>query len=255
MPFTYRMDFVEGYLRRLGVARIDRPDAAALTVLHEAHLERIPFENLDVAFGADASLDPAALAEKMLDRGRGGFCYELNGLFARLLTELGYDVVLLAAGVGSGPPLDHLALRVTCADGARLLADVGFGAHSRRPLRWEFGVDQDDPDGTFRLDERGADVAVSAGSEVEYTLELHPRELSDFTAMAWYQQHSPASHFTTGTVCTRTTPDGRVTIHETTLTVTGNGEKHETVLADDAAVLAAYREHFGMSFDRVPRLR
>jgi N-hydroxyarylamine O-acetyltransferase len=77
---------VATYLDRLGLPRTVAPMPEALRTLHLAHLEQIPFENLSVALGEPVDLDPQALATKVLGRGRGGFCYELNGLFAHLLT-------------------------------------------------------------------------------------------------------------------------------------------------------------------------
>lgn len=178
------MTLVDVYLDRLGLPRPDRPDAAALCRLHAAHLECVPFENLSIALGEAISPDRDVLAEKVLGGGRGGFCYELNGLFAHLLTALDYNVTLLAARVHTGdrygPPLDHLALRVGCVYGSDWLADVGFGAHSRYPLRLGFGVDQADPDGVFRVEEGvGGDVTVGKDGVVQYRLEMHPRELAD----------------------------------------------------------------------------
>ena len=130
--------FVDACLRRLGVEARGRADLTWLRELHAAHLLRVPFENLSIHLGEPVSLDEDALLAKLVDRRRGGFCYELNGLFARLLENLGYHVTLLGArvwtGQGFGPPLDHLALMVATADGAdRWLADVGFGDNSVYP--------------------------------------------------------------------------------------------------------------------------
>ncbi len=251
--------FVDSYLDRLGMDGAVAPDPEALRHLHAAHLERVPFENLSIALGEPISLEPEALAEKILDRRRGGFCYELNGLFAELLSAIGYGVTRLAArvwtGDGYGPPLDHLALLVGCSDGTEWLADVGFGDHSRWPLRVAFGVEQHDPDGTFRLEESHGDLTVTKDGANQYRLERHPRELTDFQAMCWYQEHSPSSHFTANAICSRSTPGGRISLREDSLIVTTDDQKRETKLADDRAILSAYREHFGIELDRVPRLR
>ena len=86
--------------------------------MHRAHLLAVPFENLDIHLGRPISLDQDALFGKIVTRRRGGFCYELNGLFALLLRELGFEVTLLSAGVaradgGFGPEFDHLTLLVS----------------------------------------------------------------------------------------------------------------------------------------------
>jgi hypothetical protein len=96
---------VATYLDRLGLPRSAAALPEALRTLHLAHLEQIPFENLSVALGEPVDLDLEVLAAKVLGRGRGGFCYELNGLFAHLLTALGYRVTLLAARVWTGQPV------------------------------------------------------------------------------------------------------------------------------------------------------
>lgn len=252
---------VTSYLDRLGVPRPPEPTAEALRALHVAHLERIPFENLDVAIGRPVELGVDALVAKVLDRGRGGFCYELNGLFAHLLTALGYRVTLLAARVWTGeawgPPFDHLALRVRTADGTEWLADVGFGEHSRFPLRADDEGDQDDPNGRFRsVAAGGGDLDVLRDDAPQYRLEAHPRALADFTAMSWYQTHSPASHFTRSTVCSRQTPQGRVSISGRALIETESGARTKTELATDAELADAYAAHFAFRLtpDEVERI-
>jgi arylamine N-acetyltransferase len=126
----------DAYLDRIGFdnQRPPVPDAATLRALHRAHLLTVPFENLDIHLGRPIVLDLAALERKLVGERRGGFCYELNGTFAALLRQLGYEVWLLEArvrtseGQGFGPPFDHLLLRVRCQDGPEeWLADVGFG--------------------------------------------------------------------------------------------------------------------------------
>lgn len=120
---------------RLDYSGSRTPDAQTLRAVHRAHLYAVPFENLDITLGRPISLDRDAVFEKIVTRRRGGFCYELNGLFARLLWALGFRVTLLAARDshedGSfGPEFDHRTLRVTCpGDGDQIpwLADVGWG--------------------------------------------------------------------------------------------------------------------------------
>ena len=242
---------VATYLDRLGLPRPAAATPEALRALHVAHLEQIPFENLSVALGEPVDLDLDALAAKILGRGRGGFCYELNGLFAHLLTALGYRVTLLAArawtGERWGPPLDHLTLRVICADGTHWLADVGFGEHSRLPLRAHERGEQHDPNGRFRLDTPDGgdrDTDVLRDDEPQYRIEPHPRALADFTAMSWYQTHSPHSHFTRSTICSRQTAHGRVSISGSKLIQTEHGLRTETELPDTATLADAYTRHF-----------
>src|SRR5689334_21580804 len=108
---------VQAYLHRIGYHGGLEPTAANLRDLHRAHRVAVPFENLDIHVGRPIVLDQDALFDKIVTRRRGGFCYELNGLFAVLLRALGFDVALLSAGVaradgGFGPEFDHLTLLV-----------------------------------------------------------------------------------------------------------------------------------------------
>jgi N-hydroxyarylamine O-acetyltransferase len=88
---------VDAYLRRLGSTRPAGRSAADLATLHRAHLLTVPFEDLDIHRGVPIDLDLDAIYDKVVRRRRGGFCYENNGLFAGLLTELGFDVTLVSA--------------------------------------------------------------------------------------------------------------------------------------------------------------
>jgi N-hydroxyarylamine O-acetyltransferase len=248
---------VGAYLQRIGVTRPAAADAAALRVLHRAHLLAVPFENLSIHLSEPISLADDDLIDKIVNRRRGGFCYELNGAFALLLEALGAHVQRAAARVYGpdelGPPFDHLALIVHLADGSGpWLADVGFGSHSSYPLLLESRQEQADPGGTFLLaDAADADLDVYKDGQPQYRLELRERVLTDFVPTCWWQQTSPQSHFTRSTICSRLTAGGRITISGRTLIRTNGETRDEQELPGDA-VLAAYREHFGISLDRVP---
>jgi N-hydroxyarylamine O-acetyltransferase len=248
---------VDAYLARIGAARPARADAAALRELQLRHLLSVPFENLSIHLGEPIVLEPGALRDKLLRRRRGGFCYELNGAFAELLSALGFQVTLLAARVfgdgGPGPPFDHLALRVDGAGDGPWLADVGFGRHSSYPLRLDTGADQADPGGTFRVVETAdGDLDVLRDGQPQYRAEQRPRSLGDFEPTCWWQQTSPRSHFTRSLVCSLLTEHGRVTLSDRTLIQTTGEHREERTLAGDAEVLDAYRAHFGIVLDRLP---
>jgi N-hydroxyarylamine O-acetyltransferase len=248
------------YLRRIGAERPGSADAAALRTLHRLHQLAVPFENLSIHLGEPILLDDGDLIDKIVRRRRGGFCYELNGAFALLLEALGFEVRRVAARVfgtgGLGPPFDHLALIVTAADGSGpWLADVGYGSHSTFPLRFEAGKHQDDPAGQFLLaGADGGDVDVLKDGEPQYRLERRRRDLDDFVPTCWWQQTSPRSHFTQGLICSLLTAHGRVSLSGRTLITTTGGTRTEVELGTDESVLAAYREHFGIELDQVPRV-
>lgn len=249
------MDRLDGYLERLGVARPDRADDETLRLLQYRHQLTVPFENLGIHLGEDIELSESALLSKLVDRRRGGFWYELNGAFAALLSGLGYPVELMAArvllGGQTGPPYDHLVLRV-----GDWLVDVGFGAHAHYPLRIDMSGEQVDPGGTFeaRTTEQG-DLLVDKDGQPTYVCETRPRELADFEIGAWWNRTSPKSHFTRSLVCSRLTETGRISLSGRRLVHTVDGSRTEHTLADDADVLAAYREHFGIELDQVPEVR
>jgi N-hydroxyarylamine O-acetyltransferase len=249
---------VRAYLDRIGAQRPGVLDEAALRALHRAHLMTTPFENLSIHLNEPISLAEADLVSKIIARRRGGFCYELNGAFGLLLEGLGADVVRVAARVYGdgrlGPPFDHLALIADLpGDSGQWLADVGFGSHSTYPLRLDLGPQQDDPAGAFTLADAGAgDVDVLKDGQPQYRIERRERSLEDFVPTCWWQQTSPASHFTQGTICSRLTEDGRISVSGRTLIRTTGRSRTEEQLHTDDAVLAAYRNHFGIVLDQVP---
>jgi N-hydroxyarylamine O-acetyltransferase len=247
------------YLSRIGASRPVACDADALRDLHAAHLFAVPFENLSIHLGEPITLDEQSLIRKVVDHRRGGFCYELNGAFAHLLVSLGFEVELLAARVffgpeTLGPPFDHLLLRVNLPE--PWFVDVGFGEHSLGPLRVEPGLEQTDPRGIFEIVERTPwDIDVLKDGAPQYRVERRPRDIDDFRAMCWYNQHSPESHFTRTLVCSIATPTGRVTLSGRTLITTFGDTRTETLLTGDAEILDTYRKQFGVDLDRVPILQ
>ncbi len=244
---------VTDYLERIGYRGDLTPTEPVLRALHRAHLFAVPFENLDIGRGVPIQLDPAALFVKIVTRRRGGFCYELNGLFAELLRALGFRVTLLSAGVaneagGFGPDFDHLTLRVDLD--RPWLADVGFGDSFRDPLRLDTEAIQTQPDGSYRLvsDRQHRLLARVDGDREKphYRFGLEPRAISDFAGMCQYHQTSPLSHFTQKRVCTLATPEGWVTLSERRLIHTRAGTREERALADEDAVTAALWTYFGV---------
>ena len=122
---------LDAYLNRVGHIGAVRPDLATFKAIHRAHINSLTYENLDVQFGVPISRDPAAIFDKIVARGRGGWCYEMNGLLAWALDEVGFDVTRLAGAVmrdvaGDGVIGNHLVLLVRI-DGEDWIGDAGFG--------------------------------------------------------------------------------------------------------------------------------
>ncbi|OJH35195.1 hypothetical protein BON30_39760 [Cystobacter ferrugineus] len=226
-----------------------------LRALHRRHIETIPFENLDIHSRRPIVLDEAAFFEKIIRRRRGGFCYELNGLFAALLRALGFQVSYLSGRVSSdgardtGPEFDHLLLEVTWQ--GSWLVDVGFGDAFAEPLplapgRW---VSQEK---MFHLEQRGEDdwalwQEQSTGRwRLLYGFSRVPRRLEEFSEMCLYHQTSPDSVFHKNRLCTRKTDTGRVTLSGTKLIITQQGQRLVRTLAVAEDVERALLEYFGI---------
>jgi N-hydroxyarylamine O-acetyltransferase len=246
-------------------AAAPEPSLATLRALHKSHLLAVPFENLSIHYGQPIILQEEALFEKIVRQRRGGFCYELNGLFAWLLRTLGYQVTLLSAGVaraagGFGPEYDHLTLLVHQLDGADWLADVGFGDSFRQPLRFEAGLEQPENDGhVYRLlreaqaseDQTPRDSWIlqrRSGEtwEAQYRFTLQPHLLADFTERCQYHQTSPESSFTQKRVCSLATPLGRITLSDLLLIRTVQGKRKEQHLPSEVEYREVLANRFGV---------
>lgn len=130
---------VAAYLKRVGITAPRRPTLHALRRIHRAHVGAIPYENLDIQLGRPIELDADALHAKLVEGGRGGYCYEQNGVLAHALEGLGFDVRRVLGGVaveteGDGNWWNHMPLVVRFADGEEYLADAGIGTGFRDPL-------------------------------------------------------------------------------------------------------------------------
>ncbi|MBO0722891.1 MAG: arylamine N-acetyltransferase [Blastocatellia bacterium] len=247
---------VGSYLDRIGYHGSLAPTAEVLRELQVAHLSTVPFENLSIHARETIVLADRALFEKIVTRRRGGFCYELNGLFAALLRALGFDVRMISAEVahsegGFGPAFAHMALLVSLDE--RWLVDVGFGDSFREPLVIENRNEQKQGGRIYRIDASGThltlmwrDERVSDEWKAQYRFTLQPYEYADYEEMCRYQQTSPASHFTQGRICTRATPDGRLTLSGMRLITTSHGNRQERLLHNEAEVVLVLREYFGI---------
>lgn len=255
---------VAAYATRLGHRDELTPTLATLRALHHAHLLTVPFENLDIHLGRPIVLDEALLFDKIVRRRRGGFCYELNGLFAALLREIGFEVTLFAAqfpgedGHAESSEFDHLTLQVRGDDFRQpVLADVAAGRGSfAYPLRMVMEDEQAQPEAgsTFRLrtEEEAFRVwrrPLQSDWLPEYRFTRTPRQLADFVDGSHYHQTSPESGFTQGRLCTRMTRTGRITLSERRLICTDRGERTERELDDEAEVQRTLAMLFGIDLN------
>lgn len=200
---------VDAYLARLRVER-EPPSLEALVRLHRAHVERIAYEALDVQLARPTSIEPEASAARITERGRGGYCYHLNGAFSALLRALGYDVTWHRAGVQTtrdpeppGPArANHLVLTVTGlpGDDGAWMVDAGLGDALHDPLPLRAGTYVQGPF-TFAL--RPSDVVAGGwrfehdarGSFVGADWEPRPAAVADFVERHTWLESSPESGF------------------------------------------------------------
>jgi len=130
---------------------------------------------------------------------------------------------------------------------------VGFGSHTVYPLHLEERADQHDPAGVFAVAAApDGDIDVLKDGKPQYRFETRPRDLIDFVPTCWFQQSSPDSHFLQGTICSRLTEQGRISVAGWLLIETRDGTRTESTLDGPEALLAAYREYFGVVLDHVP---
>jgi N-hydroxyarylamine O-acetyltransferase len=221
---------VDAYLRRIGYEGARNLTFETLAALHRAHMLSVPFENLDIHLGRRLVLDREENFEKIVVRRRGGWCYELNGLFGLLLEQLGFAVTLLGArvvGERVGSELGHLMLRVDLE--RPWLADVGFGESSLVPLP---------------LGEEPEQVIEADGLRREFTLQ--PRRLEEFEAMCEFSQTSPDMIFTQRRLCTLATATGRITLSDLRLIERLGDGVTERELASEDEWRNVLRERFGV---------
>jgi N-hydroxyarylamine O-acetyltransferase len=219
------------------------------------HLLSIPFENLDMHLGRPIILSENAFSDKIIKHHRGGFCYELNGLFAGLLDELGYKVSMLSArvarkGGGFSPDFDHMTLLVQLKH--QWIADVGFGDSFTEPKQLDISGPQADREKDYRFTRKDGWTLLSrkaTGNDVwepQYKFSLAPRKLEDFVSRCRWQQTSPRSHFRKGRLCTRLTSNGRLTLTDTKFLVTSGSKKVERPLKNPGEFAKLLDRHFGI---------
>ncbi len=245
------------YLQRIGLSGGNpAPTIETLRAIQLAHLYTVPFENLDIALGRPIALNLERIYNKIVHQRRGGFCYELNGLLAWLLRELGYSVTLLSASsfnddLSYGPEYDHLVLLVTCPhDETRWLVDVGWGCGFEAPLRLEHDFAQETIRFLWRIKHTGEYHSLwqktVAGEWIpHYRFTLTPRSYDEFAGMCHHHQTSPNSMFTRKKLCTIFMPEKRVTLSDLKLIITEKDVKKEQDVSENE-IPEILQQYFGV---------
>jgi N-hydroxyarylamine O-acetyltransferase len=227
----------EKYLKRIGISQIKViANLENLKLLQMQHLLNVPFENLDINWKRAILLSFDSFHKKIVEEKRGGFCYELNGLFYKLLIELGFESKIFSARVYQrdghyGAEFDHLAI-LTKINDEEFLVDVGFGDFTVEPIKFVLDIEQTDKNGIFlirKFDNDYLEVVKKAGDiwESEYIFKNISRDLSEFTEMCNFHQTSPKSHFTQGKICSILTAKGRITLTDKKFIETNSGKRTE----------------------------
>ncbi|MCL4649981.1 arylamine N-acetyltransferase family protein [Burkholderia multivorans] len=230
-----------GYFKRIGYQSAEPPAGPTfdtLCSLHRLHPEAIPFENLDVLLGRPVRIDLASIQRKLVQAGRGGYCFEHNLLFRHVLELLGYTVRSYAARVlwshdaSLGmPPRTHMILVVE-VDGERYLTDVGFGGMTlSAPLLLQTNLEQTTPHGVFRIQdspfEAGADRAGLPAFVLQvqledqwkpvYRFDFDPQHPVDYDMSNHFVSTYPSSVFVSNLLGARLAPGRRIGLFNHTL--------------------------------------
>jgi N-hydroxyarylamine O-acetyltransferase len=252
------------YLRRIGHDGPVSADIATLRRLHALHAATIPFENLSPLLGEDIALDAASLHRKLIDDGRGGWCYEHNLLFRHALEAIGFAVRGLAARVRWNAPegavraRTHMLLLVAI-DGDEWLADVGFGGLSlSAPLRFAPGHEQATPHEPFRITPEGASwllqFRLGDAWHALYAFDLQEQHLADYELASWYLAHHPQSLFVNHLLAARAAHKERHALFDTRYTRRFAGGSESRDLANVEELKDVLRERFLLRLPQHPEL-
>ncbi|MEU8799133.1 arylamine N-acetyltransferase [Spirillospora sp. NPDC048819] len=279
LGYGWQGDLIDlpAYLKRIGHDGDLAPTDATLRALHRAHTTTIPFENLEIMLGRPVELSLDAVQAKLVERPRGGYCFEHNRLFAAVLERLGYEVTALSGRVtlgarGTRPPT-HALLHVRPPGGSRdepaWLCDVGFGAGPLEPLRLRDGEEVEQDGWGFRL-RKGRTVTTWSPSTLGW--ELHQRGPDgwvqrhafamnetfriDFDVLNHYVSTSPRSPFTTRPFTQKFSSDVHHVLDGTTMTTTRPDGTTETRAFTPEELPEALATYFDIVLDAedVPRL-
>ena len=252
--------FLTGYFARIGWTQPTRVDIDTVRALHLHHNCAIPFENIDVVLPREIHLEDQCLEDKLVTARRGGYCFEQNGLFERVLRDVGFKVRsvlgrVVLANPSQMPPRTHRLLLVEL-NGERWIADVGFGGQTlTAPIRLLANEEQETPHGQYRLLSEGNDWVLQFRHHEHwqsmYHFDLTTQYFSDYVMGNFWSAHWPQSHFRHHLLMCRHLPDGgKLTLTNFHFTHYENGHAVEQRnLPDVASLYAVMQEQFGLGVD------
>ena len=247
---------IDAYLARIGISQAKEPTPEFLDELIDAHQHAVPFDNLDVhTMGQTPSLGIADLFDKIVNRKRGGYCFELNAAFNALLRSLGFDSRPVMARVLLRPipyPLISHRANVVAIGGREYLADVGFGGPMANfaPLMAD-GASRTEGSHTFTLHKRDDywwEIGYT-GSKAEERIVLRvctmPVGEEDFIPLSFYQANNPESVFKLNRMANIKTTDGAFDLRNNTFTEY-HGDEKAVAEIDEVDIPALLQEKFGI---------
>lgn len=248
---------LDAYLARLNYSGSVQPTEAGLEVLHRAHAYAIPFENFDILLGRGITLEPRALCHKLIHQARGGYCFELNGVFLMALQAIGFEARALLARVHLvDPPTgrSHQLLLVTM-QGKQWIADVGFGGPGlRAPIPFELNRIATQDGQSFRVVEAGpygVMLQTLANGEWQnlYSFDLGHVFPNDILYGNYFTSTHPNSFFTFARVAALPTPNGRVSLFNQTLRILSSDGEQVRELGEGQVYLDALKTYFGIELN------
>lgn len=255
---------IDAYLERIGFKGRILPSEDILQGLHKAHTLSIPFENLDVFFGRPIALDLPSLFGKLVTGNRGGYCFEMNGLFSAVLEKIGFEVVPLLARVAFDfnrqfGAKTHQVLLVKTGT-TRWLVDVGFGKDGiTTPLLLDTTDDQHQFGRTYRIEPHPQfgyilDVRTPDRDFCQYAFTLDKCWPADFVMANHFTATYPDSLFVKTMVCTMPTEQGRVTLTDRHLKIVSNRRVRQTEIQDLSDFGAKLSAHFKLDLEKIQNI-
>jgi N-hydroxyarylamine O-acetyltransferase len=252
---------LDRYLKRIGLDHRPPATLEGLKAVHHAHLLAIPYENIDVQLGRPVTTAIEPIYEKIVERGRGGWCYEMNGSLGWALKELGFNVTRATGAVvremkGELSVGNHLVLRVELPEGL-YLADVGFGDGPRDPIPLKVGafISEGFHFGVSRVDETWWRFANDPrGGAPSFDFNLAPADEAVLSAKCEFLQTAPMSPFVQNLVVQRHVPGGLAILRGRTLRELTSAETRERVLEDADDLMATLQMRFGLNVPEVADL-
>ena len=244
---------IQAYLDRIGYRGTRELNADNLSALIRAHLETVPFENLDCfPNGYPLSNDPERLFEKIVLHRRGGVCFELNGLLFQLLQALGYDCYSVAVRLPRPDgiaPICHQAVVVNL-DGKQYFCDVGFGGPGPKgALPLDEDPVQNIDDELFRISREDIQVNIQRQQDGNWIDVIRFADLpciaEDFSGLLYYFSTAPDSYFVTQRIVNVCVPGGgSLALTGNRFTARRNGTITQTVLETEAEILEVLEKEF-----------